>query len=187
MTTQITADNRTSLAAAGYGITSFGFEDHWIPLFTHKDLTDKKRGEVAFKARIGNPKTLNNGEAFYLAKKAAQGFFPWGPDECLTHKFTNVQYVKDKLGGTRVIRSEPTMGCQWCRATKPEAVAQVAAPVGTVTAAAAPVAEPPAGLTCDACGWVSKGGKSAKNSLRFHKTKRHRRTTAQTVPVEGSA
>lgn len=179
--------NRTidkSLAAQGYGIQSFGFEDHWVPLYTHKDLTDKKRGEMAFKARVGNPKAINQGEGYYLAKKGAQGFFPWRPDECLTHKFENVQYVKDKLGGTRVIRSEPMMGCQWCRAIKPEAVVEqpATAPAETVTAAATPVAEPPAVPTCDVCGWKSLKG----NYLAVHKIK-HRRTTAQAVPVQGSA
>ena len=186
MVTQLTAANRASLAGAGYAVTTFGLESHWIPLYTHKPLTDKKRGDVAFKARVGNPKTLNDGEAYYLARKAAQGFFPWLPGECLTHKFTNVEYVKDKLGGTRVVRHEPTMGCKWCREIPAAAAQPAAAPAETVTAAAAPAAEPPAGLTCETCGWKSKPGNRAGNGLRMHR-RTHKRTTPVGVPAEGSA
>lgn len=174
----------TTLAAQGYGLTTFGLDSHWLTLYTHKDVNDKKRGEAAFKALVNDPKAINAGEGYYLAKKASQGFFPWKPEDCLARKFENVQYVKDKLGGTRVVRSEPYMGCKWCRAleieVKVEPKTEMEIEIVTV---AAPVAEPPAGLTCGECGWMSKVGKSAKNSLRFHMTKRHQRATAQAVPA----
>ena len=164
----------TMLAAQGYGLTTFGLESHWLLLYTHKDVNDKKRGDVAFKALVNNPKAINTGEGYYLARKASQGFFPWKPDECLTRKFENVQYVKDKLGGTRVIRSEPYMGCKWCRAQNERPT------IETVTVAA-PVAEPPAGLVCGECGWVSR--KNTPKSIASHKRHRHQRATAQAVPA----
>lgn len=154
---QATADNKRSLEASGYRITEWkGFTDHWIPLYTHKDLVDKKPGDVAFRARVGDPKTLNNGEASYLSRKAAEGFFPWKPDECLSHRFENVTYVKDPLGGTKVIRSEPTMGCKWCRK------------------ASAPVVLKPS-AECPTCG-AEFAGKWAAGSLRLHQQKKHRST-----------
>ena len=163
----------TMLAAQGYGLTTFGLESHWLTLYTHKDVNGKQRGEMAFKALVNDPKAINTGEGYYLARKASQGFFPWKPDECLTRKFENVQYVKDKLGGTRVIRSEPYMGCKWCRVLETK--------VETVTVAA-PVAEPPAGLVCGECGWVSRKGTS--RSLDAHKRVKHQqRATAQAVPA----
>ena len=169
----------TMLAAHGYGLTTFGLESHWLTLYTHKDINDKKRGEVAFKALVNNPKAINTGEGYYLARKASQGFFPWKPDECLDRKFENVQYVKDKLGGTRVIRSAPYMGCKWCRELE-NRQRPTLAEIETVTVAA-PVAEPPAGLVCGECGWVSL--KNTPKSIASHKRHRHQRATAQAVPA----
>ena len=118
MVTGVTSNNRDLLQAQGYGVSELiGFEDHFIPLYTHKHLTDKAPGDVAIKARVGDTRQLNNAEANYLAHKASQGFFTWMPgEECFSHKFVDVSYEIDGLGRTvKKEEADPYHGCKWCR------------------------------------------------------------------------
>ena len=114
---QLSSENTAWLDAQGYGIAELkGFDDRYVPLYTHRAVSDKQPGDIVLRARVGNPEALDNGEAVYLARKAAYGFFPWQPgDECLKRRFQDVSYRRDGAGMTQVERGETVMGCRWCR------------------------------------------------------------------------
>lgn len=112
----LSSDNRDRLEAQGFEIAELkGFDDHRLPLYTHKETTDKKPGDVVLNARVGNPGSLDDGEATYLARKAFHGLFPWLPGaDCMSHQFQDISIPREN--GKKVERSEPVMGCKWCRA-----------------------------------------------------------------------
>lgn len=114
----LSQENKVGLERQGYAITAwYGFKDHFVPLYTHRDISDKKRGDILAKVRLGNPKVINDAEASYLARKGAHGFFLWQPGEdCLGHEFRNVKVSRDRQGRTIVERSEIAKGCEFCRA-----------------------------------------------------------------------
>ena len=105
-------ENAHALEARGFEISEMtGFDDHSIPLFAHRDMGDKKIGDVVLKARVGNPDSLDNAEAVYLARKAHHGMFPWLPgEECMQRTFREFDGAE---GATD--QSVPAKGCRWCR------------------------------------------------------------------------
>jgi hypothetical protein len=114
---QLSSENAAWLDAQGYEIAELkGFDDHRLPLYTHRAVSDKQPGDVVIRARVGNPAALDDGEAVYLARKASYGFFPWRPgDECMQRRFQDVSYTRNGIGSTKVERGESLMGCRWCR------------------------------------------------------------------------
>jgi len=151
-----------NIRSQGYGIKFTGMDTSYLQLYLHRDeLSDKKLGDKFLSAKIGNPKTgPNSAELQYLARKATAGLFAWMPGEdCLAKAFENIEYVGDGIGGaTRVVRSEPFMGCQWCRERSSLTTSVHEAGVETFTAE--PVIEitsaPPSAFECPACGYVAK-------------------------------
>jgi len=195
VTLSVDAENQVELSRQGYSIHQWiGFDDHMIPLYTHRPVSDKKTGDVVFKVRVGDPRTLNNGEATYLAKKAAQGFFIWKPgEECMKRTFKNIEFKKRPLGGMEKIEHEPTHGCAWCRSESP-LPAEPVVPEGVP-----PIATPPAPaipdfdvLHCSKCPSVFLG-ENAMNDRRGHLMREHKTKTGTTrrgkrsVPDKGSA
>lgn len=119
----LSSANMEQLEAQGFGISELtGFDDHSMPLFTHRPIGDKQPGDVVVRARIGNPDALDDGEATYLARKAFHGLFPWLPGaECVKRSFFDVTIPNAvTAGGTgQPNRSEKAFGCKWCRKSKP--------------------------------------------------------------------
>lgn len=117
----LSSDNRDRLEAQGFEIAELkGFADHRVPLYTHKATSDKKPGDVILNARVGNPGSLDDGEATYLARKAFHGLFPWLPGaDCMARQFQDISIPREN--GKKVERGEPTMGCKWCRAAESNA------------------------------------------------------------------
>ncbi len=114
----LTSDNRDRLEAQGFEIAELtGFEDHSLPLYAHRPLADKKAGDVVVRARVGNPKALDDGEAAYLARKAFHGLFPWLPGaDCIKRTFFDVTVSATASNdNARIRRTEPAKGCKWCR------------------------------------------------------------------------
>jgi len=198
VTLAVNTDNQVELSRQGYAINEwYGFDDHWIPIYAHHPVSDKKVGDVVFKVRVGDPRTLNNGEANYIARKAAQGYFAWKPgDECLKRTFKNVEFKRRPLGGVERIEHESTKGCQWCRerAEDPflsaEPVAAVAPPPATPPAPVIPEYDV---LHCSKCPEVFIGD-NAMNERRGHLMREHQNKTGTTrrrkkrsVPDKGSA
>ena len=200
-TLQVEKSYKDELSRQGYSINQWiGFDDHFIPMYAHLDVGDKKAGDIAFKTRIGDPRTLNSGEANYIAHKASQGFFTWKPGaDCLARTFRDFTFRKRPGGGTERIESEPYRGCQWCR--KQETTSPTPEPaVIAVTAGIPPLAvsEPQAPalpsydvLHCRSCPEVFVG-ESASTDRRMHEM-RHKskastaRRKSRSVPAEGSA
>lgn len=188
----IASDNANELSRQGYAITQWiGFDVHEIPLYTHHADGGMALGDVAFKMRVGNPKSLNNMEANFLARKAAKGYFLWkpGPD-CIARTFKSFTFKPRPLGGTERIDAEPTKGCQWCRErptpTPPESVAQTPPP-----APSAPVLPSFDVLHCAKCPAVFTG-ENAVNDRRGHTMREHPKPStvqrrSRRTPVEGSA
>jgi hypothetical protein len=183
MVTGVTSDNRDLLLAQGYGISELiGFEEHSIPLYTHKQLVDKGPGEVAIQARVGDMRQLNNAEANYLAHKASQGFFTWMPgEECLSHKFVDVSYEIDGLGRTVKTEAEPYYGCKWCRAAfKSESEElPVVSPPSTSEAPSAP-AHKVKRYICEVCG----KGYTRRDHFAGHMEEHSEPATDQALPEQ---
>ncbi len=112
----LTADKQDLLEAQGFEIAELtGFDQHSLPLFAHRPLGDKRPGDVVLNVRVGNPESLDDAEATYLARKAFHGMYPWQPGtECLKRSFVTVT-VAD--GGGAAKESEKAKGCRWCRKT----------------------------------------------------------------------
>lgn len=186
----LSQNNKVGLERMGYAITAwYGFDDHWQPLYTHKDVSDKKRGDVITKVRFGSPKVINDAEASYLARKGSQGLFLWKPgEECLKHEFRNVTVTKDARGQRVVNRSEIFKGCDHCRAyeaalvKEKEEKARLLAE--TVAAARAPeTAEAlPEDAQCDGCLRTF----TTHHGLMIHK-KHCTAVVVETAPQTGSA
>jgi len=193
----VDTENQIALSREGFAISSWvGFNEHMIPLYTHRDISDKKVGDIFMRARVGDPRTLNNGEAVYLAKKATLGFFPWKPGEdCLKREFKVIEVKRRPLGGAETIKHEPQMGCKWCRGA-----ASTSMPPEPVAVEVPPLATPPPApvlpefdvLHCVKCPNVFVG-ENAMNERRGHMMRDHQtkpsttRRKARRVPDEGSA
>ena len=198
-TLAVEAEHRDSLGRQGFAISSWiGFDTHMVPFYTHHDVADKKRGDVVFKARVGNPKTLNSGEATYFARKAAQGYFPWQPGaDCLARTFRNIEIRKRPLGGTERIESAPYKGCRWCReqpvsipvAQEPQPESSSLSPTPVTAAPALPSYDV---LHCAKCPAVFIG-ETAVNERRNHTMRDHHKPSSTVgsksapTPAEGSA
>ena len=193
---------RAELASKGYAVSEWiGFSEHFVPMYAHHAVADKQVGDVAFKARLGNPKTLNHMEVTYLASKAEQGFFTWKPGaECLTHKFTHVTVKPRPGGGFERIVSEPTLGCRWCRERdeipqEPPEPADATPPRGPAVATAADPQAPALPsydvLHCRQCPEVFVGDSAPVDRRTHTMSKHHKASTARrksrSAPAEGSA
>lgn len=188
---------QNNIRGAGYGMQFIGLETAQLPLYLHKDsLSDKKLGDVFIKARIGNPATgPNNAELQYLARKATIGLFAWLPGEdCLVKKFENVEYVDDLIGGgTRIVRQEPYMGCQWCR-DRASKTSQVHEAGVELTSVAEPVIEmvsaPPSAKSCPECGQgfklKNKKGKLFSNKQHAAQLAAHNRNRHKIADTSGA-
>ncbi len=110
----LTTDKQEILEAQGFEIAELtGFDRHSLPLYAHKPMADKKPGDVVLHARVGNPESLDDGEATYLARKAFHGMFPWLPGaECIKRTFVDVNVPG---GGDSIEQSVQAKGCRWCR------------------------------------------------------------------------
>lgn len=185
-TLPVDIQHKDALSRQGYAISEWiGFAEHEIPFYAHHPVSDKQVGDVVWKLRVGNPKTLNNAEANTIAKQAHNGYFMWKPDaECMKHTFKDIILKKRPGGGEERIVSEPYMGCRWCR--------ERAGPLSVLTPPAEPVAEvpplvaapPPAPpipsfdvLHCKSCPEVFVGP-NALNERRGHLMRKHRKSTA---------
>lgn len=113
----LTANNQELLEAQGFEIAELtGFDRHSVPLYAHRPLSDKNSGDVVLHARVGNPDSLDDGEATYLARKVFHGMFPWLPGaECNKRTFVEVNVVGS---GSSVEQSVQAKGCRWCRKGK---------------------------------------------------------------------
>lgn len=115
----LTSKNVELLEAQGFEIAELtGFDDHSIPLYTHRPAGDKQPGDIVVRARVGNPDALDDGEATYLARKAFHGMFPWLPGEdCVKRSFFDVTVTGTGLSGgdSQTRRTETVKGCKWCR------------------------------------------------------------------------
>lgn len=175
-----------SLRRQGYRLeTTFGWETHNRPMYTHKTVGDKTPGDVMFNARVGNPKKLTRAEAQYIARKGASGFFMWPPSECMEHEFTEFELVSRPGGGlVQKQIGEQTFGCKWCRANSNhglpgEAETPSAQPTGehaeesSVTVDSAP----PTTVSCTICGEYMKAqsstGKPRTQAQQLHALKLH--------------
>lgn len=115
---QLTSSNRELLEAQGFEVAELtGFDQHFLPLYTHRRLNDKQPGDIVLRARVGNPDSLDDGEASYLARKAYHGLFPWPPgNECTRRTFFDVTVTGGPAGGGgRVVKGAKGNGCKWCR------------------------------------------------------------------------
>ncbi len=123
----LSSGNRDLLEARGFEIAELtGFESNSLPLYTHRLLGDKKPGDVVLRARVGNPESLDDSEASYLARKAFHGMFPWMPGEdCVKRTFLDVTINRNGTAGdNQVQQSEPTKGCRWCRSVRRKSTGQ---------------------------------------------------------------
>lgn len=179
MVTQVSTSNRALLAAQGYGMELRGFSDHFISMYAHKKVGDKRIGDVAFKTRVGNLKSLDDGEATYMARKGAQGFFPWTPgEECMKRRFQSVTVTR----GNTIIRQEPEMGCKWCRQAAGATRDSIQGPQGEADRAAEQtgrkppadngenVAPPASAFSCEKCSFTTTKGEWV---LKGHLTRVH--------------
>ncbi len=117
----LTADKVDLLEAQGFEIAELaGFEHHTLPLYAHRPISDKKPGDVVLRARVGNPESLDDGEAAYLARKAFHGMFPWLPGaECIRRTFVDVTIGGNGLADSKEVeQSTRAKGCRWCRTGK---------------------------------------------------------------------
>lgn len=181
----IAQDNAHELSRQGYAISEWiGFDVHEIPLYTHHAGTGVVLGDVVFKMRVGNPKSLNNMEANFLARKGAKGYFLWkpGPD-CMARTFKDFEFKPRPLGGVERIEHEAHKGCCWCRErqgqTLPtEAVVATGIPPPASTAVPPPSVPTFDVLHCPDCTEVFTGD-NAEVLRRGHKMGAHkqRRTT----------
>ena len=114
----LTADKQELLEAQGFDIAELtGFDQHSLPFFAHRPLGDKKSGDVVLNVRVGNPASLDEAEATYLARKAFHGMYPWQPgSECMKHSFVTVKVAND---GGAAEQSKQAQGCRWCRKKEP--------------------------------------------------------------------
>lgn len=194
MVVALDIQNQAALRGQGYAITEWiGFQTHMVPMYAHHAVADKKVGDIVFTARVGNPKTLNNAEANYFARKGAQGYFPWLPGaDCRKRVFKYQVYTPRPGGGSQLSEtSKPEQGCKWCRvqptlavlsqAPEPAASApplaspQVSVSPKPVALSTTPSPEPlPASTAnaCELCGWQSKK-KNTRNALSAHRRHRH--------------
>lgn len=190
---------QNDIRGQGYGIQFRGLETFQLPLYLHQDsLSDKKLGEVFLKYKIGNPVLgPNNAEKDYLARKGAtMGIYAWKPGEdCLVKEFTNVEYVKDLIGGgARVVKLAPDMGCRWCRVRSAKTLSEHEAEEIS-TSGAEPVTEvspPPPTAKCAECGYepelADKDGKPFSIKQReFHVTAHARHKHKQADASRGGS
>jgi len=162
--------------------------DHAVPLFTHKQITDRAPGEHAFDARVQDPKNLSTAEADYIARKGAQGFFAWKPDTCMDHEFTSIEIVARKGGGTIQTRGEQVFGCKWCRGRQNNGLqGEAESPSKPAAESVAEVEPAPPAITteqsvsdavaCTVCGdvmsSVSKSGRPRTKNQQLHGLKLH--------------
>ncbi len=113
----LTAEKQDLLEAQGFEIAELtGFEQHTLPLYAHRELGDKRPGDVILQVRVGHPDSLDDGEATYLARKAFHGMFPWlpGPD-CLKRTFVTVDPDRANDSSSQ---DKPVKGCSWCRSKR---------------------------------------------------------------------
>lgn len=117
MSQQMNDGNRELLEAKGFEISEMtGFESHNLPLFAHRHIGDKHAGDVVLNARIGDPSSLDDAEATYLARKAFHGLFPWQPGkECLERRFVEIAFVRESASSVQQKSGEASFGCRWCR------------------------------------------------------------------------
>lgn len=113
----LSLETRGNLRQNGYRMeTTHGWDTHEVPLYVHRPGAIRQVGEVGFKMRVGNLRRMDQAEAQYLARKGAQGFFTWKPEECFKHEFTPVE-VKARPGGGLIVEKSDrkVYGCKWCR------------------------------------------------------------------------
>lgn len=206
-TQSLSAKTIGNLRRQGYRLeTTFGWDDHMVPLYVHAPGKIRPVGEVGFKMRVGNLKNIDAAEAQYLAQKGASGFFMWKPEECFTHEFTPIEFKERPGGGVIAVKADrPVFGCKWCRAANPTKGLSGEAEVQPHISTAEPAAEladsaPPSittdvtgesftsvasnidGLTCDDCGTVmntvSKTGKARSLKQQQHALKLHKKQHA---------
>jgi len=198
MVSQLDIQNKASLESQGYTMERIGFEDHWIPMYAHHPVSDKKVGDVVFRARVGNPKTLNNAEANYLARKAAQGFFTWLPgQDCLSRKFQDATFQRRAGGGSTKMLGEVYQGCKWCREREQPASSPTSErePVLEVVQVSPPPATPallqepaPSKYQCLYCDWKPLPGSSnQKQMLGQHNRRKHapKASARRSAPANG--
>ena len=110
----LTTDRQDLLEANGFQIAELtGFDSHSLALYAHRAMADKKPGDVVLNARVGNPESLDDGEATYLARKAFHGLFPWLPGkDCMKRTFVEVSIGSD---GRKIESGARANGSKWCR------------------------------------------------------------------------
>lgn len=182
-TLPVDIQHKDALARQGYAISQWiGFADHWIPFYAHHPVSDKQVGDIVWRLRVGNPKTLNNAEANTVAKQAANGYFMWKPgEECMSHTFKDIILKKRPGGGEERSVGEPYKGCRWCRErSTSSSTPTLAGPVAEAPPLA--VAPPPAlpsydVLHCKSCPEVFTG-ENAVYDRRGHVMRKHKKATA---------
>lgn len=171
--------NREQLEARGFDIAEMtGFNDHWLPLYTHRQIADKQPGDVVVRARVGNPQSLDDGEASYLARKAFHGLFPWTPGaECMKRTFANI-------GPGTVSRDGAARGCRWCQQREANRGSLVATPP-------LPPDDPALNASkADARMLTSTGrnnNRRRRDESRSERSKRNQRTAGRRVLHDGAA
>ena len=187
-----------TVRANGYGsIEVRGLDTHRLPLYLHKaSLSDKVRGDVFMKYKIANPVAgPSRAELQYLASKGAtMSVFAWqpGPD-CLVKEFTNVEYVKDARGETRVVRHEPYKGCAACREYQASTtkVHQVEEEVLSEAEPAVDAASPQSDAKCSECGFSpkqrNKKGKPFSVKQREAQLRAHARGAHKSTDTSGAS
>jgi hypothetical protein len=182
-------ENAHALARQGYAIQEWiGFAVHEIPMYTHMDSTNARVGDVVFSARVSNPKSLNNMEANFIARKGAKGYFMWKPgEECMKHTFKDFEFKPRPLGGVEKIEHPSYRGCKWCReraaaiTTAPEPVHAVVPPdsVNTPPAPALPTEDV---LHCreEGCAEIFTGER-AEQDRRLHLRRVHNQLSPRTA------
>ena len=199
-TSNISPETKRNMAMNGWGLETFGFNSHEIPMYLHLDsLNDKKFGDLFLKIRVGDyrdfPKNLLNHEMQLMNRKIrTMGVMPWMPGaDCLAREFKPYADVKNDRGETVAVWGEPQMGCKPCRDR--DAADQSGLTAGTTETTLPSTGintEPPeAGVTvvqpeaikCNKCNYVTpqmrKTGtgekpstqKQQQNALRLHSKK----------------
>lgn len=191
VTTKLQSDQIRNLGSQGYHIDFIGFRTPEVPLYTHRDLgADRRRGTVAAKYRVQDPRYLQPHESDHLARKAAKGLFSWPPSECMSHDFPVYRVESDRLNGSRYVVDHVEKGCRWCRKVAQSGLEAEASevqetnvshadekPLSVQAEEAPPLADE---FTCATCGYVvperTKKGKKYPKASRRSTFQRHAQT-----------
>ncbi len=212
MATNLSTQTRRDMAMNGWGMETFGFDKHDIPMYLHRDsLNDKVFGDQFSTVRVGDPrnfpKNLLDHEIDLLNRKWRQmGITWWKPGtDCLAREFKSYADVKNDRGETVPRWGEPQMGCKPCRdrAANESGLTAGTAEVSVASNDVSNVStEPvkantdvvqPETIECTECGFkpnvVRKNGslatiKQQSMGLKVHKKAKHKKSrTASAVPA----